>query len=373
MSDDRVSSLEQALSSLETRYIETQKQIGQLINAFQQLQQLFQQLQQLTLQQLSPSPTPPSFPPTAQAPPPALPSEFNGDCSEGLDFLHSCQTYVHLFSDSFSNDQTKIIWALSYMKTRRAARWASHVFKWEEENEGYTKFLDWNDFKSEFHKECCPTNSNVAVVNELKSTAYYQETQLVDDYLDEFLDLITESGYTDLKTLVVKFKRGLDPEIQDAVATMASGRPSDIAPTAWYKAAKNIDQNRASNEAFCSGYYNPPPSPIQPTPYPSIFGSSPKQEMNSAPLLSSHNHFDVLCIEQINDIETETQDMQKPEIPSISMLKTDSSIQTHCPRWEKLLSKKFVIAVTEENPTSLKLKLRSRLQTQQRKSPSQPL
>jgi hypothetical protein len=62
------------------------------------------------------------------------------------------------------------------MKTKRAARWASRVFKWEEENEGYTKFLDWNDFKSEFHKEFCPTNSNVAAVNKLGSTAYYQGT-----------------------------------------------------------------------------------------------------------------------------------------------------------------------------------------------------
>jgi Retrotransposon gag protein len=148
------------------------------------------------------------------------------------------------------------------MKTGRAARWASHVFKWEEENGGYTKFLDWNDFKSEFCKEFCPTNSDVAAVNKLESTAYYQGTRSVDDYLDEFLDLITESGYTDPKTLVVKFRRGLDPEIQDGVATMASGRPSDIAPTAWYEAAKDIDQDRASNEAFCSAYHTPPPSPI---------------------------------------------------------------------------------------------------------------
>ena len=33
---------------------------------------------------------------------------------------------------------------------------------------------------------------------------------------------------------------------------MANGRPSDTAPTAWYKAARNVDQNRASNKAFRS-------------------------------------------------------------------------------------------------------------------------
>ena len=79
----------------------------------------------------------------------------------------------------------------------------------------------------------------------------------MDDYLDEFLDLIAESGYLDPKTLVVKFRRGLDPQIQNAVATMANGQPSDTAPTAWYKATRNVDQNRASNKAFRSAHCTP--------------------------------------------------------------------------------------------------------------------
>jgi hypothetical protein len=74
-------------------------------------------------------------------------------------------------------------------------------------------------------------------INKLESMAYYQRTRSVDDYLNEFLDLISESGYMDPKTLVVKFRRGLDPQIQNAVATMAIGCPSDTAPMAWYKAA----------------------------------------------------------------------------------------------------------------------------------------
>ena len=78
-------------------------------------------------------------------------------------------------------------------------------------------------------------------MNKLESTTYYQRTQSVDDYLDELLDLIMESGYTDPKTLVVKFRKGLDPQIQNAVATMTNGHPSDTAPTAWYEAARNMD------------------------------------------------------------------------------------------------------------------------------------
>ena len=117
-------------------------------------------------------------------------------------------------------------------------------------NEDYTKFLDWDDFKSKFCKEFCPANSNSTAINKLESTTYYQRTRSVDDYLDEFLDLIVESGYMDPKTLVVKFRKGLDLQIQNAVTMMTNRCPSDTALTAWYEAARNTDQNRASNKAF---------------------------------------------------------------------------------------------------------------------------
>src|SRR5271168_4281047 len=66
--------------------------------------------------------------------------------------------------------------------------------------------------------------------------------------------------FTIPKTIVVKFRRGLESRIQDAIATMTSGRPSDEVPTQWYSAACTLDQNRATNEAFRSSYR--PPNPI---------------------------------------------------------------------------------------------------------------
>ena len=50
------------------------------------------------------------------------------------------------------------------MKSERAAKWAACIFEWEGENEGYAKFLDWDDFKSEFHKEFCPADKIENVV-----------------------------------------------------------------------------------------------------------------------------------------------------------------------------------------------------------------
>ena len=80
--------------------------------------------------------------------------------------------------------------------------------------------------------------------------------------------------------------------------------------------------------------------------------------MDSMPLLSSYNCSDILPIEQINDIETKTQDMQNPDLPSTSTPIINSYAQTRCSKWEKLLPKKFIIAATEGNPMSLKLKVK---------------
>ena len=145
------------------------------------------------------------------------------------------------------------------MKSGPAEKWAAWVFQWEEKHIGYTKFPDWDEFCNEFWKDFCPANSDVTAINKLESTTYYQKTQSVDDYLDEFTELVVEAGYMDLKTIVVKFQKGLDPQIQNTIVMMAYGRPSNVSPEDWYDAAKNIDQNNAANEAFKMAYCTPTP------------------------------------------------------------------------------------------------------------------
>jgi len=64
---------------------------------------------------------------------------------------------------------------------------------------------------------------------------------MVDDYLDNFQTLVSDAGYTDPQTLVVKFRRGLKLGIQNQIAIMPYGRPADTDPNAWYRAARRID------------------------------------------------------------------------------------------------------------------------------------
>ena len=82
------------------------------------------------------------------------------------------------------------------------------------------------------------------------------------------MELVAEAGYTDSKTTAVKFQKGFDLQIQNTIAMMAYGHPSDASPEAWYEAAKNVDQNHAANEAFKLAYQAPGPVLVRPTSVP---------------------------------------------------------------------------------------------------------
>ena len=99
-----------------------------------------------------------------------------------------------------------------------------------------------------------PTHSDTLTINCLESTAYYQKSCPLDEYIDKFQDLVADSGYSNPETIVVKFQRGLSARIQNTITTMASRRPSGTSMDAWYAAAQVIDQNRAANKAFTSTY-----------------------------------------------------------------------------------------------------------------------
>ena len=52
------------------------------------------------------------------------------------------------------------------------------------------RFLDWDDFEDEFRKDFMPLDAEAAAINVLETTTYFQGKRSVDDYLDQFRDLI---------------------------------------------------------------------------------------------------------------------------------------------------------------------------------------
>ena len=264
MDDDRVVHLEETVALLQARDVENQNKLDHILASLALLTSA-------RTEQTPPAnrdvPLPTTESQKTRRPKPAAPPEFGGDRAKGLAFLNSCQTYIRLCPDEFCDEQTKILWAMSYMKTDRASKWSARIFRWEQqpEHSGHNRFLDWDDFCCEIKKEFAPAHADTITLNRLESATYYQKNRSLDDYLDEFLDLVADSGYTDPKTIVLKFRRGLHSSIQNAVATMTSGRPSDSNPEQWYSAARTVDENRASNEAFTSSSRGPAPTSFKPT------------------------------------------------------------------------------------------------------------
>jgi len=217
---------------------------------------------------------------------PSPPPNFDGDRQKGRGFINACQAYFRLRPDNFPDEQVKIRWVMTFMNQGRAQKWANRIYRWESTptNNGNDYFVDWDDFRSRFRTEFYPLHSEAAATNRLEGIAYFQGRRTVDDYLDDFRDLISDSGYADPKTIVVKFRRGLNPTIADAVATMAAGRPDDLDPEAWYEAAIRIDQNQATNAAFRSAHT---PAP-QPKSF-SVGAVKPTTDFRAAPLPSRQN------------------------------------------------------------------------------------
>ena len=79
-------------------------------------------------------------------PSPAPPSDFSSDCADRKVFLTSCWTYIHLCPEVFDNKDTKIVWAISYIKSGYAGHWAAWEFEYELKN-GTLCFIDWLDFE----------------------------------------------------------------------------------------------------------------------------------------------------------------------------------------------------------------------------------
>jgi len=201
------------------------------------------QIQQLTQLMTGPAPAPTvALPPITTSLPPVnppslvlstltkqqtrskLPSppDFSGEQTSGRAFLNSCTLYLRLAPEQFSCDEEKIFWTLTFFKDRCAARWSKNLFC-QEVDTGVFPIQSWADFEQQFRSQFFLVNAEADAVNALEGSSYYQGNRMVDDYLDHFLTLVFDTGYTDPWTLVVKFHQGLKANIQGQIATMPFG------------------------------------------------------------------------------------------------------------------------------------------------------
>src|ERR1700720_133297 len=144
------------------------------------------------------------------------------------------------------------------MKSGRAALYANCIL-WKEASDDLLAFFQWRDFERDFASKFCQKDEATAALTKLESTRYYQGRTSVDDYIDEFFELVDEARYTDGLAIVMKFQKGLDWDIQDRIAEMVQGRPNDADPQGWYNAAQLLDANKSANQAFHGSERTAPP------------------------------------------------------------------------------------------------------------------
>ena len=115
---------------------------------------------------------------------------------------------------------------------------------------GRLPYTSYSNFAEEFANEFCPKNKIQTSWTELETVKYFQGARTVDEYVNDFRELVERAQYFEGSHIVLKFRQGLNAKIQDHVACLTTGQPSDNTPKQWYNAAIICDENRIVNEAF---------------------------------------------------------------------------------------------------------------------------
>jgi hypothetical protein len=215
---------------------------------------------------------------------PSTPADFDGDRAKGRAFLTSCRLYILLRPDLFQDERSRVMWALSFFKSGRAAVFAERLLRVPFNSDTW-QYNYWERFEADFIREFCPVNEAADAITRLESVTYHQGSRALEDYIDEFESLIALSGYTDGLTKVIKFRRGLVNRVQNSIAEMPNGRPADNDLDGWFTAARRIDNNRAANDAFRSASLAPKGSTPagKPFNFPPSFNTIPKSFTTAAP------------------------------------------------------------------------------------------
>jgi len=123
--------------------------------------------------------TPTTSPAPARVARPASPAEFDGDRTKGRQFWNACILYMSMCPSEFPDVLTKISWILSYMKTDRAATFASQLIP--EIADGQMPYSDFEAFQKDFQERFFPQHEQSWALNKFETDAYYQAGRSVQE------------------------------------------------------------------------------------------------------------------------------------------------------------------------------------------------
>ena len=149
------------------------------------------------------------------------PPDFNGNREEADNFLNSCRVYLRLNAQSYSTDEEKIIFILSYMIGGSAGPWkdafTTKAFSINPTTSQEHGFGTLTDFIKEFNKSFEPLNP---VDNAIAKMKALKQTGTADDYVAEFLPLAVRSGIGSVAVLSDYFLTGLKKGLVNNIMTV---------------------------------------------------------------------------------------------------------------------------------------------------------
>ncbi|GLB41127.1 hypothetical protein LshimejAT787_0903420 [Lyophyllum shimeji] len=298
----------QRLVTLEGRL---EYQAGQVTQILDSLNELRQFVEQHDVNSVPHDPGPTAVQPAADAQTPALvapisaqplmragdrlrpapPDSFDGEREKGRAFINFCDLYMSLAPDAFPDEQTRINWALSYMKGGCTAHFAARALRHPLSHGGAPHFWSYTEFRAQFIAEFCPRDEKRKAATTLETSTYHQGSRSVDEYIDEFIDLAEEAQFPDGAQLVFRFRHGLDSRIEAKVAGMVDGRPLDECVQDWIDAARLVDYNNRANQDFRSAATKtratPAPPPVPRNPGIPAFRALPAPPFRPAPVAAA--------------------------------------------------------------------------------------
>jgi len=173
----------------------------------------------------------------------ATPDVFDGTQSKTEGFLSQLSLYFTGKRGEFSNDQDKIIFALSYMKGGTAGPWAAEVVRQFHDSADKPLYKDWESFMTDL--KAVFGDPDPAGTARFKMDQLKQGTHSAEEYVASFKELISKTKYNDAAH-VEKFERGLNSTLVDKIYNLPEMH-STLA--GWMTWATKLDRQWRQREA----------------------------------------------------------------------------------------------------------------------------
>ena len=177
----------------------------------------------------------------------------------GEGFIKVCCLYLQLNVGCFLDDDTAIRWTLSYMTTGQAQAWRDVAIDHYTNHQKYP----WANMKAlvtAFNAEFLPVAEAEEAMVKLEGRMYFQKAhESADAYIHGFRDLVKKAGLTDITSIVIKFRPGL----QDSLARTLADSPdppsvNDVED--WYHRTHKLEHSRTIQQTIFGTRSTAPPT-----------------------------------------------------------------------------------------------------------------